>query len=243
MAGRFACQSGEATVNYLADQRLRAEVFGTLCLVLIGCSSIVLTGFNIQLPLGFLGIAIAFGLTYAAMVYTFGPISGCHINPAVTAAAWSAGRISTADAIAYVVAQFIGAILGALILYFIIKGRVSGWDAATQGLGQNGWTQYSLGSAMIAEFIGAVILTTVVLAVTGPKGSSALSGLTIGITLMLIHLAFINVSGAGVNPARSFGPALFVGGKAIAQVWMYLVIPTIGGLVAGWLVKSKTLDV
>ena len=117
-------------MNYLGDNRLRAEFFGTLCLVLIGCSSIVLTGFNTNIPLGFLAIAITFGFTVAAMAYAIGPISGCHLNPAVTAAIWSAGRMNTADAIAYVVAQFIGAIAGAFILWLIIRGRLTGWDPA-----------------------------------------------------------------------------------------------------------------
>jgi aquaporin Z len=230
-------------VNYLGDNRLRAEFFGTLCLILIGCSSIVLTGFNIQLPLGYLAIAITFGFTVTAMAYAIGPISGCHLNPAVTAALWAAGRINTADAIAYVVTQFIGAIVGAFIVWLIVKGRVTGWDAATQGLGQNGWAQYSWWSAGLAELVGTIIFTLVILAVTGPRGTPAMAGLIIGITLMLIHLAFINVSGASVNPARSLGPALFVGSKALSQVWLYLIVPTIGGLIAGWLVKSKTLDV
>lgn len=230
-------------MNYLNDNRLRAEFFGTLCLVLIGCSSIVLTGFNTQLPMGFLAIAITFGFTVAAMAYALGPVSGCHLNPAVTVAIWSAGRIKSEDAIAYIVAQFVGAIVGAFILWLIVRGRVTGWDPATQGLGQNGWAQYSLLSAMIAEFVGTIIFTVVILAVTGPRGTPAMAGLIIGITLMLIHLAFIFVSGASVNPARSFGPAIFVGGNALAQVWMYLVVPTLGGFVGGWLVKSKTLDV
>ncbi|MGZ3409318.1 MAG: aquaporin [Xanthobacteraceae bacterium] len=227
---------------YLNDNRLRAEFFGTLCLVLIGCSSMVLTGFNIQLPLGFMAIGMAFGMTYAVMIYALGPISGCHLNPAVTAAMWSAGRINSADAIAYVITQFIGAIVGALILYLIISGRSTGWDPTTQGLGQNGWQVYGMTSAIIAEFVGTLIFTTVILAVTGPKGNAALAGLAIGLTLMIVHFAFIAVSGAGVNPARSFAPALFAGSKALSQVWMYLIVPTLGGLAAGWLVKSKTLD-
>src|SRR5262245_39084185 len=117
---------------YLNDNRLRAECFGTLCLVLFCCSSAVLAGFAIQQPIGFLGIALTFGLVLGAMVYVIGPISGCHINPAVTAAMWSAGRINSRDAIAYVVAQLIGGILGAFILWVTIKGRSTGWDAATQ---------------------------------------------------------------------------------------------------------------
>ena len=186
-------------MKYINDNRLRAEFFGTLVLVLIGCSSIVLTGLGGAFPMAALPIGLAFGLAYTAMVYTIGPVSGCHINPAVTAAFWSAGRISGADAIAYVVAQFIGAFVGALLL--------------------------------------------VILATTGSKGPGALAGLIIGLTLLILHLAFFSVSGTSVNPARSFGPALFVGGKAFGQVWMYLIVPTLGGLFAGWLIKSKRLDV
>ncbi len=227
---------------YLNDNRLRAECFGTLCLVLICCSSAVLAGFATQQPMGFLAIALAFGLVQAAMCYAIGSISGSHINPAVTAAMWSAGRISSRDAIAYVVAQCIGGILGALLLYIIIKGRVVGWDPATQGLGQNGWLTYNVWSALIVELVGTVIFTVVVLAVTGPKGPGMMAGLTIGMTLAFIHLAFISVTGVSVNPARSLGPALFVGGRAIEQLWLFLIVPTVGGLLAGWLVKSKTLD-
>jgi aquaporin Z len=227
-------------MNYLNDHRLRAEFFGTLCLVLIGCASVVATGFGGAFPLGILGIGMAFGMTFTVMVYTIGPVSGCHINPAVTAAMWSAGRVSTADAIAYVVAQIIGAIVGALVLYLLMKGRISGTITA---LGQTTWGPFGAWAAIAAEFIGAFIFTTVILAVTGPRGAGPIAGLVIGLTLMVAHFALINISGASLNGARSFGPALFVGGTALAQVWMYLIVPTLGGLAAGWLVKSKTLDV
>jgi aquaporin Z len=229
-------------LNYLNDNRLRAEVFGTACLILFGCGSAVLTGFSVQLPMGFLAISITFGFAVVAMAYALGPVSGCHLNPAVTAAIWSAGRMKGEDAIAYVIAQLIGGIIGALILYLIVKGRVTGWDPATQGLGQNGWSQYSMVSAIIAEFVATLIFTLVILAVTGPRGTPAMAGLAIGITLMLMHLAFIFVSGAGFNPARSLGPALFTGGNALVQLPMYLIVPTVAGLLGGWLVKSKTLD-
>lgn len=228
---------------YLSDNRLRAEFFGTLCLVLIGCSSIVLSGFNIQLPMGFMAIGMTFGLTVAVMAFAAGPTPACYFNPAVTAALWSAGRINSADAIAYIITQFIGAIVGAFILYLIVSGRSTGWDPATQGLGQTGWQVYSMTSAILAEFVGTLIFTLVILAVTGPKGNAALAWIAVGITLMVVHFAFIAVSGASVNPARSLGPALFAGTKALSQVWMYLIVPTLGGLAAGWLVKSKTLDI
>jgi aquaporin Z len=229
-------------MNYIGDSRLRAEFFGTMVLVLVGCSSIVLTGLGSAFPLAALPIGLAFGLAFTAMVYTVGPISGCHINPAVTAAFWSAGRISGADAIAYVVAQFIGAIVGAILLIIIVKGKVGGYSVSGNGLGETTWGTYGVWAAIVAEFLGTVIFTLVILAATGEKGFGVMAGLIIGTTLMILHLAFISVSGASFNPARSFGPAMFVGHKAFGQVWMYLIIPILGGLFAGWLVKSKNLE-
>jgi aquaporin Z len=224
-------------------QKYCAEVFGTAVLVLIGCSSIVLEGFGGAAPLGFIGIGMTFGMTVTAMAFAIGPVSGCHLNPSVTAAVWASGRMSTNDAVGYVISQFVGGIIGALILFIIAKGKNGGYDVAANGLGQNGWSSYSLGSAIIAEFVGTLIFTLVILAVTGSKGNTPMAGLIIGLTLMVIHFAFIPVSGSSVNAARSFGPAIFVGGTALAQVWMYLLVPTIAGAFAGWLVKSKTFDI
>ena len=195
------------------------------------------------MPLGILPIGMAFGMTVTAMAYAIGPVSGCHLNPSVTAAVWASGRMSTDDAIGYIVSQLIGGIIGAAILYMIMKGKVAGYDVAKQGLGQNGWSDFGMGSAILAEFVGTLIFTIVILAVTGAKGATPMAGLIIGITLMIMHFAFIPVSGTSLNGARSLGPALFVGGTALAQVWMYLLVPTIAGAFAGWLVKSKTLDV
>jgi aquaporin Z len=233
---------GEAEVggNF---QKYLAEVFGTAVLVLIGCSSIVIAGFGGAFPMGIFGIGLTFGMTVTAMAYAVGPVSGCHLNPSVTAAVWAAGRMRTDEAIAYIVSQLVGGFIGALILYLIVKGKVAGYDVAKQGLGQNGWSDYSMGAAIATEFVGTLIFTIVILAVTGSKGATPIAGLVIGITLMLIHIAFIPVSGASVNGARSLGPAIFVGGTALSQVWLYLVVPTIAGAIAGWLVKSKTLDV
>jgi aquaporin Z len=220
-----------------------AELVGTAVLVFIGCSAIVLGGFGASMPLGIIGIGITFGMAVTAMAYTIGPISGCHINPAVTAAVWAAGRMNSRDAIGYIVAQLIGGIIGALILYLIVRGRVQGYNIGTQGLGQNGWQAYTVWAAILAEFFATLIFTLVILAVTGPRGATPIAGLVIGLTLMIIHFAFIPVSGASVNGARSLGPAIFVGGTALAQVWLYLVVPTLAGALAGWLVRSKTFDV
>ena len=224
-------------------QKYIAEVFGTAVLVLIGCASIVAEGFGGALPIGAIGIGMTFGMTVTAMAFAIGPVSGCHLNPSVTAAVWAAGRMKTEDAIGYIISQLVGGVIGALILYLIMKGKNAGYDVGKQGLGQNGWSDYSMGAAILAEFVGTLIFAIVILAVTGAKGNTPIAGLIIGITLMVIHFAFIPVSGASVNGARSFGPAVFVGGTALAQVWMYLVVPTIAGAVAGWLVKSKTLDI
>ena len=224
-------------------QKYLAEVFGTAVLVLIGCATIVAGGIGGAMPLGIFPIGMAFGMTVTAMAFAIGPVSGCHLNPSVTAAVWASGRMNTNDAIGYIISQIVGGIIGAAILYVIMKGKVSGYDVGKQGLGANGWSDYSMGSAMLAEFVGTLIFTIVILAVTGTKGATAIAGLVIGITLMIMHFAFIPVSGSSLNGARSLGPALFVGGTALSQVWMYLVVPTIAGAIAGWLVKSKTLDV
>lgn len=226
-----------------STQKYICEVFGTAVLVLVGCASIVAEGFGTAAPIGFIGIGMTFGMTVTAMAFAIGPVSGCHLNPSVTAAVWASGRMSTSDAIGYIVSQVIGGILGALVLYVIMKGKVGGYDVATAGLGQNGWSSFSMGSAILAEFVGTLIFTLVILAVTGAKGSTPIAGLIIGLTLMVMHFAFIPVSGSSLNGARSLGPAIFVGGTALAQVWMYLLVPTIAGAVAGWLVKSKTLDI
>src|SRR5262249_16661291 len=162
-------------------------------------------------PMSALPIGLAFGLVYAAMIYTIGPVSGCHINPAVTVAFWSTGRISGADAIAYVVAQFIGAFVGALLLVIIVKGKAAGYHVADSGLGSTTGGSFGVWPAIIAEFIGTTIFALVILATTGSKGPGPLAGLIIGLTLVTLHLAFYSVSGASVNPARSFGPSLFVG--------------------------------
>ncbi len=226
-----------------AFQKYLAEIIGTAVLVFVGCASIVLSGFGGAFPIGILCIGLAFGMTVTAMAYTFGPVSGCHLNPSVTAAVWAAGRMNAQEAIGYIISQLIGGIVGALVLWLILTGKTAGYDVTKQGLGQTTWSDYGVGAAIVAEFIATLIFTTVILAVTGPKGSPQLAGLIIGITLMILHLAVINVSGTSVNAARSLGPALFAGGVALTQIWMYLIVPTVAGAVAGWLVRAKAIDV
>jgi len=224
-----------------------AEFIGTLALVLIGCGAIVIGGFGPAFPVGILPVALAFGLAVTAMAYGIGHISGAHLNPAVTVSLWVAGRIRTEDILGYIVAQFIGAIVGAGLVVIIAKGKLAGYDVAASGLGQNGWGEgflggYGLAAAALTEFVATLLFTIVILGSTSGKGATPFPGLVIGLTLVVLHFPFINVTGLSVNPARSLGPALFVGGKALAQVWLFLVVPTLAGAVAGWLFKAEVLE-
>ena len=222
-------------------KRYLAEFIGTLALVLVGCGAITASGFGAAFPLAILSIGLAFGLTVTAMAYGIGPISGAHINPAVTVSMWVAGRMNAKDAISYIVAQCLGAVVGAGILLVMLKGRTQGYNVA-DGLGQTGWSTYGVWAAILAEFVGTLLFTLVILNATSERGATPVAGLVIGLTLAVLHLAFINVSGNSLNPARSLGPAVFVGGTAIQQLWMFLVVPTLAGAVSGWLVRGKILD-
>jgi aquaporin Z len=209
-----------------------AELIGTAALVLIGCGSAAIAGQYI----GFAGIAFAFGLIVLAMVYAIGNISGCHINPAITVAMLVAGKIKGKDAIAYIVAQCIGAIIGAGILLAIAKG-LPGYATAVDGLGQNGYGDQSpAGYAMWACFVAELVLTALFLFVifgsTSEKAPKGFAGISIGFTLVLIHLVGIPITGTSVNPARSLGPAVFVGGDALPQLWLFWVAPLVGGILA-----------
>jgi aquaporin Z len=228
-------------------KKLLAEFVGTLALILIGCGAIAIGGFGGAFPLGILPIALAFGLTVMAMAYGIGPISGGHINPAVTVGMWVAGRIAPNEAVGYIIAQFLGGIAGAGILVVILHGKLKGYDIGASGLGQTGWGpghlgEFGLGAAILTEFVATLLFVIVILGATSAQGATPVAGLAIGFTLVVLHFPFINVTGLSVNPARSLGPAVFVGGQALAQVWMFLVVPTIAGAVAGWLFRSKTLE-
>jgi aquaporin Z len=226
-----------------------AEVIGTGALVFFGCGSVTLGGLGSVLgsgqafaPLGVLAIAFAFGLTLAALAYGIGPVSGCHVNPAVSAGAWAAGRLSTSDLIGYVISQCLGAIIGAGVLYAILGGHNGGWDLAKDGLGQNGWSDYSTASAFLAEFVGTFFFLVVILGSTSEKGVTPVAGVAIGVALAVVHINLIRVTGTSVNPARSLGPALFVGGKALAQLWLFIVAPIAGGIAAGALFRAKIIE-
>lgn len=215
-----------------------AELVGTLVLVFIGCASAVIAGASI----GFVGIAFAFGLTVLVMVYAIGRISGCHINPAITIAMLVAGKIKGKDALFYVIAQCIGAIIGAGLLYLIATGN-PGFSLATTGLGQNGYGAHSPGGySLAAGFIAEVVLTAIFLfsifGATHKDAPQGFAGVSIGFTLVLIHLVGIPITGTSVNPARSLGPAVFVGGDALAQLWVFIVAPIIGAIIAAIIWKS-----
>lgn len=214
-------------------KKLFAEALGTFILVFFGCGSAVLMGGEI----GMLGISFAFGLSIVAAAYSLGAISGAHLNPAVSLGMVTAGRMSFGEFIGYSVAQIIGAIIGALILLLIASGKAD-YTVAGNGLGQNGFGagylgEYALMSALLFEFVATFLFVTVILGATQAGAPAAMAGLVIGLTLTGIHLVGINVTGVSVNPARSIGPAVFVGGKALADLWVFIAAPLAGGAVAG----------
>jgi aquaporin Z len=210
-----------------------AEMLGTMVLVLMGCGSAVIAGAYLG---GTVGIALAFGLAVLVMVYAIGPISGCHINPAISIAMLVAGKLSLKDTAFYVVFQFVGAIIGAGILYAIAVGTPA-FNIAVNGLGQNGYgaqslAGYNLTSALIAEVVLTFIFLLVIFGSTSEAAPKGFAGIAIGFTLVLIHLVAIPIDGTSVNPARSLGPALFAGTTALSQLWLFIVAPIIGGVIA-----------
>jgi aquaporin Z len=213
-------------------KKYTAELIGTLVLVLMGCGSAAIAGQYI----GFTGISFAFGLSVLAMVYAIGSISGCHINPAITVAMLVARKISGKDAIFYIIFQCIGGIIGAAILWAIASG-IEGFSLAGTGLGQNGYGDnspagYSLAACFIAEVVLTAIFLFAIFGATHKDAPKGFAGIAIGFTLVLIHLVGIPITGTSVNPARSLGPAVFVGGDALAQLWLFIVAPIIGGIIA-----------
>jgi aquaporin Z len=216
----------------VAVNKYIAELVGTFVLVFGGVGSAVLAGSHI----GFEGVAFAFGLSLLAMVYTIGPISGCHINPAVTCGVFLAKKIGAKDAVMYVIFQIVGAIIAAALILFIAKGNPAGYDPSVAGLGANGYGmhspgQYSMVAAFVAEAILTMFLILTVLGSTDIKAPVGFAGLAIGLVLTLIHLVGIPITNTSVNPARSIGPAIFVGGWAIQQLWLFIVAPLVGAVV------------
>ncbi|GAA3865932.1 aquaporin Z [Celeribacter arenosi] len=220
-----------------------AEFIGTFTLVLFGCGSAVIAGGDI----GLYGISFAFGLALIGMAYGIGHISGCHINPAVSLGAVAAGRMTISEAIVYIVSQIAGAIAAAAVLLMIASGKAD-YTVAANGLGQNGWGagylgEYSMGAAFVFELVATFLFVTVILGSTGAGAPVGFAGLAIGLTLVVIHLVGINVTGVSVNPARSIGPALFAGGAAIGQLWLFILAPILGALISGFLFRTGMLDI
>jgi aquaporin Z len=210
-----------------------AELVGTFVLVFGGVGSAVLAGSHI----GFVGISLAFGLSLLAMVYTIGPVSGCHVNPAVTLGVFLARKISAKDAVMYMVAQVIGAVIAAGLILVIANGLPGGYSAPLSGLGADGYglhspDHYSLAAGFAAETILTMFLVLTVLGTTDIAAPVGFAGLAIGLVLTLIHLVGIPITNTSVNPARSIGPAIFVGGWALQQLWMFIVAPFVGAIVA-----------
>lgn len=217
-------------------RRAGAEVLGTFVLVFGGVGSAVIAGDAI----GALGVALAFGLSLLAMAYAIGPVSGCHVNPAVTLGLLASRRIGWREAGGYWAGQFVGALLAAAVLAIIIEARAGAYDFSQEGFGANGYgghspDGYPLGAVFLVEVVLTAILVFTVLAATDRLASVAFAGIPIGLVLTLIHLVGIPVDSTSVNPARSFGPAVFVGGWALEQLWLFVLAPLMGGLLGSLL--------
>ncbi len=223
-------------------KKLAAEFIGTLWLVLGGCGSAVLAASFPELGIGFVGVAIAFGLTVLTMVYAIGHISGCHLNPAVSIGLWIGGRFSGREVIPYILAQVLGGIAGAGILYIIASGK-SGFEPGTfaaNGYGEHSPGGYSMLAGLVTEFVMTFMFLIIILGATHPKAPAGLAGVAIGLGLTLIHLISIPVTNTSVNPARSTSQAIFAGDWALGQLWLFWVAPILGALLAGLVYKALT---
>lgn len=229
-------------------RRTSAECIGTFWLVFGGCGSAVIAAGFPNVGIGLLGVSLAFGLTVLTMAYAIGHISGCHLNPAVTAGLWAGGRFPANGIFPYVAAQVLGAVIAAMALFYIASGA-PGYDLAVNGLAQNGYGTaspggYSLEAALTAEVVLTAFFLFIILGSTDSRAPTRFAPIAIGLGLTLIHLISIPVTNTSVNPARSTGPALFVGGWALAQLWLFWVAPLIGGALGGllyrWLSEEPT---
>jgi aquaporin Z len=221
-------------------QKYVAELLGTFILVFGGCGSAVFSAAFPSVGIGLLGVSLAFGLTVLGCAYALGPVSGCHLNPAVTLGLCAGKRFAWKDAPGYIVAQLLGAVLASLVLVVLLKGQPGGYDPSVGGLAANGFGDhspghYSLEAALLAEFVLTFIFLSVILGATSKKAVTGFAGIPIGLTLCLVHLVGIPITNVSVNPARSTGPALFVGGWALAQLWVFWLAPIAGGIAAGLL--------
>ena len=223
------------------QKKLAAEFFGTFWLVFGGCGSAVLAAAFPQVGIGLTGVSIAFGLTVLTMAYAVGPISGGHFNPAVSVGLAVAGRFSWSDLIPYVIAQVVGAVFASCVLYLIASGKADfslAGGFASNGYGEHSPGQYSLMASLIAEVVLTAFFLMIILGATGSKAPAGFAPIAIGLGLTLIHLISIPVTNTSVNPARSTGPALFVGGWALQQLWLFWLAPIVGGAVGALIHKG-----
>ena len=223
-------------------KKLGAEFLGTFWLVFGGCGSAVLAATFPEVGIGLVGVSLAFGLTVLTMAYCVGHISGCHLNPAVTLGLWAGGRFQTSEIPGYWIAQVVGAVIAAVLLLFIASGA-PGFDIATSGLAQNGYGEaspggYSLVSGLLIEVVLTAGFLIVILGSTDDRAPKGFAPIAIGLGLTLIHLISIPVTNTSVNPARSTGPALLVGGLAIQQLWLFWVAPLLGAIVGGFAYRA-----
>ena len=224
------------------SKKLLAEFLGTFWLVLGGCGSAVIAAAFPNVGIGLLGVSLAFGLTVVTMAYAVGHVSGGHFNPAVTLGTVAAGRTSVGDAVGYIVAQVIGGIAAAAVLAYVASGK-PGFDLVSSGFAANGFGEhspghYALGAALVTEFVMTFFFLLVILGATHKRAPAGFAPLAIGLALTLIHLISIPVTNTSVNPARSTGPALFVGGWALEQLWLFWLAPIAGAIVAGLVHKT-----
>ncbi|RIA44478.1 MIP family channel protein [Hephaestia caeni] len=227
-------------------QRGLAELIGTFWLVLGGCGAAVLAAGVPALGIGYAGVALAFGLTVLTMAYTIGHISGCHLNPAVTIGLWAGGRFPAKDIPLYVIAQVIGAVAAAALLYLIASGKAD-YSLATNGLAANGFGEhspqgFSLTSGLLLEIVLTLFFVLVIMGSTDSRAPAGFAPIAIGLSLTLIHLICIPVTNTSVNPARSTGPALIAGGWALQQLWLFWVAPIVGGVLGGLIYKTLGAD-
>ena len=222
-------------------KKLSAEMIGTAWLVLGGCGSAVIAAAFPNVGIGLHGVALAFGLTVLTMAFCIGSVSGCHLNPAVTVGLWFAGKHPAKEVLPYIVAQLVGGVVGAGLLYAIATGK-PGFDAVASGFASNGYAEhspggYSLLSCLLTEIIATAFFLFIILGSTNKKAPAGFAPIAIGLALTLIHLLTIPVTNTSVNPARSLGPALFVGGWALAQVWLFFVAPICGAIIGAGVYK------
>lgn len=222
------------------SQKMAAEFLGTLWLVLGGCGSAVLAAAFPEVGIGLLGVALAFGLTVLTMAFAIGHISGCHLNPAVSFGLWAGGRFPASELLPYIIAQVAGGIAGAGILYLIASGQ-EGFSLAggfaSNGFGEHSPGGYSMLSVMICEIVMTLFFLIIILGATDERAPKGFGPIAIGLGLTLIHLISIPVSNTSVNPARSTGPALFVGDWAVSQLWLFWAAPIIGAILAGFIYR------